>query len=158
MHTGLALPASWSFSPRQSIFEREDSFRYGLLKHGHHSSRYPSRRSQRGPHRPLSNSKQASPSVSANLKHRSQTARQAGPTRVGSKAGCATSAHCPLREALGPLISRESETTLSNSGGPEGLMFLIHWLFSAPMNIVTAPTPPRPRTPRIQRTSIPVAK
>lgn len=89
--------------------------------------------------RPLSKRKQASPSAVANLKHGSQTARQAGPTRVGRKAAWATSAHCPPREALGLLISRESKTTLDNSGGPEGLMFLIHWLFSAPVNIVTAP-------------------
>ena len=115
----------WSFFPRQSIFEREVTFRYGLLKHGHHSSQQPSHGSQRRPHRPLSNSKQASPSVSANLERRTQTARQGGPSGAGRKPGCGTNAHCPLREPLGLPISRERETTLGNSGGPEGLMFLI---------------------------------
>lgn len=129
MHTGLALPASLELLSSAKHLERDDTVRYGLLKHSHHSSQQPSHRSQRWPHRPLSNSKQASPSVSANLKHRTQTARQGGPTGVGRKPGCGTNTHteplCPLREPLGLPISRESETTLRNSGGPEGLMFLL---------------------------------
>lgn len=72
---------------------------------------------------------------------------------MGRKPGYTIKAHCPLREPLGLLTSTESETTLDNSGGPEGLMFLI-------LPALLCPREHRdpPRTPWRQRTSVPMAK